>query len=209
MKNKYLKHARISEHEFSSVLELFCADVKALNAGRIAGVNKNTTHRIYGLLRQRVVALAHAEAAPFAGYMEVDESYFGPPRVRGIRGHGAVRKIPVVGLLKRGGRVICSPLPNCSKAELLQMIKGHVSPASESTIFTDGWRGYDGLVLDGYKHFGFTTTKMNLPGVAATSTESNRFELCQNPFGKVARNSLQRLFLPPQRNRMALQPQAR
>lgn len=33
------------------------------------------------------------------------------------------------------------------------MIKGHVSPASESTIFTDGWRGYDGLVLEGYKHY--------------------------------------------------------
>ena len=153
MKNKYLKQARISEHEFRSILELFCADVEALKASRITGVNKNTTHRIYGLLRKRIVELAHAEAAPFAGFVEVDESYFGPRRVRGIRGRGAARKVPVIGLLKRGGRVICSPLPNCSKSELLQMIKGHVSPASESTIFTDGWRGYDGLVLEGYKHY--------------------------------------------------------
>ncbi len=153
MKNKYLKHARISEHEFRSILELFCADVEALKASRITGVNKNTAHRIYGLLRKRVVELAHAEAAPFAGCVEVDESYFGPRRVRGIRGRGAARKVPVVGLLKRGGRLICSPLPNCSKSELLQMIKGHVSPASESTIFTDGWRGYDGLVFEGYKHY--------------------------------------------------------
>ena len=153
VKNKYLRHARISEHEFRSILELFCADVEALKASRITGVNKNTTHRIYGLLRKRVVELAHAEAAPFAGCVEVDESYFGPRRVRGIRGRGAARKVPVIGLLKRGGRVIYSPLPNCSKSELLQMIKGHVSPASESTIFTDGWRGYDGLVLEGYKHY--------------------------------------------------------
>jgi transposase-like protein len=153
VKNKYLKHARISEREFRSILELFCADVEALKASRLAKVNKNTTHRIYGLLRRRVVELANAEAAPFAGCVEVDESYFGPRRVRGIRGRGAARKIPVVGLLKRGGRVICSPLPNCSKAELLKMIKGHVSPVNESIIFTDGWRGYDGLVLEGYKHY--------------------------------------------------------
>jgi hypothetical protein len=33
------------------------------------------------------------------------------------------------------------------------MIKGHVISASEITIFTDGWRGYDGLVLEGYKHY--------------------------------------------------------
>ena len=86
MKNKYLKHARISEREFRSILELFCADVEAFKASRLAKVNKNTTHRLYGLLRRRVVELAHAEAAPFAGCVEVDESYFGPRRVRGIRG---------------------------------------------------------------------------------------------------------------------------
>jgi transposase len=87
VKNKYLRHARISEHEFRSILELFCADVEALKVSRITEVNKNTTHRIYGLLRKRVVELAHAEAAPFAGCVEVDESYFGPRRVQGIRFH--------------------------------------------------------------------------------------------------------------------------
>jgi hypothetical protein len=30
VKNKYLKLARISEREFRSILELFCADVEAL-----------------------------------------------------------------------------------------------------------------------------------------------------------------------------------
>jgi hypothetical protein len=45
------------------------------------------------------------------------------------------------------------PCPIVRKAELLKMIKGHVSPVNESIIFTDGWRGYDGLVLEGYKHY--------------------------------------------------------
>jgi len=152
VKNRYLKHARISEARFRTILELFCMDVGALTASKLSGVNKNTTHRIYGLLRQRVVSLAEAEATPFSGSVEVDESYFGPRRVRGLRGRGAGRKIPVIGLLKRGGKVFCSPVMNCSKAELMGVIRGQVLQ-EESTIYTDGWRAYDGLVTEGYKHY--------------------------------------------------------
>ncbi len=199
MKNKHHRHARISEPEFRSILELFCADVEAFKASRLAKVNKNTTHRIYGLLRRRVVELANAEAAPFAGCVEVDESYFEPRRVRGIRGRGAARKIPVIGLLKRGGRVICSHLPNCSKAELLKMIKGYVSPVNESIIFTDGWRGYDGLVLEGYNITGFTTVPMNSPGDAATSMASSRFGITPKPVWPDCAESAPRPSFPTSR----------
>ena len=41
---------------------------------------------------------------------------------------------------------------DCSKAELMGVIKGQVTPKG-STIYTDGWRAYDGLVLEGYKHY--------------------------------------------------------
>ena len=40
----------------------------------------------------------------FAGEIEVDESYFGGSR-KGNRGRGAAGKVPVFGLLKRGGKV--------------------------------------------------------------------------------------------------------
>ena len=48
--------------------------------------------------------------------------------------------------------VFCSPVMDCSKAELMGVIKGQVTPKG-STIYTDGWRAYDGLVLEGYKHY--------------------------------------------------------
>ena len=38
----------------------------------------------------------------FSGEVEVDESYFGSKR-KGKRGRGAAGKVPVFGLLKRGG----------------------------------------------------------------------------------------------------------
>ena len=49
--------------------------------------------------------LTMEEARPFAGEVEIDESYFGARRVRGKRGRGAGGKTPVIGLLKRGGKV--------------------------------------------------------------------------------------------------------
>ena len=151
MRNKYLIRARISEASFRSLLRLWAADVPALGAAKVARVNKNTTHRLYGRLRQRVVALAEAEAAPFRqGTIEIDESYFGPRRVRGQRGRGAARKIPVIGLLKREGKVFTQIVPNCSKAELLSVVRDLVK--RPAVIHTDGWKAYDGLVLDGFRH---------------------------------------------------------
>ena len=94
--------------------------------------------------------LTMEEARPFAGEVEIDESYFGARRVRGKRGRGAGGKTPVVGLLKRGGKVFTEIVEDCSKAALMPIIKGQV--LSEATIYTDGWKSYDGLVLGGYKH---------------------------------------------------------
>jgi len=150
VKNRYVHHAHISEARFRQVLKLFCADVPALTAGALAGLSVQSTQRLYDRLRLRLLDLAVEEARPFAGEVEVDESYFGPRRVRGKRGRGAGGKTPVIGLLKRGGKVFTEIVENCSKQALEPIIKGQV--LSASTVFTDGWRAYDGLVLGGYKH---------------------------------------------------------
>jgi transposase len=150
VKNKYVKHAHISEVIFRKVLKLFCADIPALTAAGLAGLSVQSTQSLYDGLRLRVLELTLEEARPFAGEVEIDESYFGPRRVRGKRGRGAGGKTPVIGLLKRGGKVFTEIVENCSKAALMPLIKGQV--LSEATVYTDGWKSYDGLVLGGYKH---------------------------------------------------------
>ena len=150
MKNKYRKRARISERKFRQVLRFFSADLPALTAAKLAGLNYRTVHGIYSLLRGRIVTLALAEARPMLGQIEVDESYFGARRVRGKRGRGAAGKTPVIGLHKRGQCVYLSVVRNCSRRALLPVIKGRVLKGSD--IYTDGWRAYDGLVTQGYKH---------------------------------------------------------
>ena len=150
MKNKYVKHAHISEVLFRKVLKMFCADIPARTAGGLTGLSVQGTQSLYDGLRLRIMELALEEARPFAGEVEIDESYFGPRRVRGKRGRGAGGKTPVIGLLKRGGKVFTEIVENCSKQALMPIIKGQV--LSEATVYTDGWKSYDGLVLGGYKH---------------------------------------------------------
>jgi transposase len=50
---------------------------------------------------------------------------------------GAGRKTPVIGLLKRGGKVFTGVVKNCSRAELEPILKGQV--LSQTTVYTDGW----------------------------------------------------------------------
>ena len=150
MKNKYLGRARISERKFREVLKFYGADLPALTTAELTRLNYRTVHRIYSLLRERVVEIALSEVKPFAGDIEVDESYFGARRVRGKRGRGAGGKIPVLGLHKRGDRVFVSVVQNCSKQELMPILRGNVLSASD--IYTDGWKAYDGLVTSGFRH---------------------------------------------------------
>lgn len=150
MKNRYEKHAKISEEKFREILRAYALDISALTASKLYRINYRSVHRLYGLLRDRVVELALADLTPFAGEIEVDESYFGARRVRGKRGRGASGKTPVLGLHKRGDRVFVSVVANCSKRELMPILKGHI--LEKSDVYTDGWKAYDGLVTSGFKH---------------------------------------------------------
>jgi len=150
LKNRYIHYAHISEGKFRAVLKLFCADVPALTSAGLTGLSVQATQRLYDKLRLRILELAVEEARPFAGEVEVDESYSGARRVRGKRGRGGSGKTPVIGLLKRGGKVFTAIVENCSRQELMPIVKGQV--LSQSTVYTDGWKSYDGLVLGGYKH---------------------------------------------------------
>jgi transposase len=79
----------------------------------------------------------------------VDESYFGARRVKGKRGRGALGKVKVFGMKKRGDKVYTQIVKNCSASELVPIIK-RLAP-DDSTIYSDEWKAYDGLVNAGYK----------------------------------------------------------
>ena len=150
LKNKYLYRSHISEKKFREVLRYFCEDIDATKTASFTNIQRKTINLLFGKIRKQIYTLCQIEEK-FSGEVEVDESYFGARRVRGKRGRGARGKTPVVGLLKRGGKVFTKIIQNCTRRELMPVIKGQI--IEKSTVYTDGWKSYDGLVLNGYHHY--------------------------------------------------------
>ncbi len=149
MSNKYFFRAKISEGKFRTVLRLFCLDMEAKKVGEFTGLSRGAVNNIFTKLRERIAELCEAETPFSNGEVELDESYFGARRVRGVRGRGAKGKTPVFGMLKRGDKVYTQIVKNCSVRELLPIIRGKAD--TDAVVYSDGFRTYDGLVNYGYK----------------------------------------------------------
>lgn len=147
-----VKRIRISQKKFRVLLTCFCVDCTAMQAMILARVNRNTVNRYYHFFRSLIVADAWRQRHQYQieNGVEVDESYFGPKRVRGRRGRGAGRKIMVFGLLKREGKVFSQVISRATQQEILPIIRQTVRSGSD--IYSDGWRSYDALGIYGYNH---------------------------------------------------------
>jgi hypothetical protein len=127
MKNKYILRSKISEAKFRQLVRLFCVDLNATQIAQVAVLNRNTVNRLLQGIRERIAFACEAES-PFSGVIEVDESYFGARRVKGVRGRGAKGKTIVFGLFKRHSHVYTEIVPDCSRATLQGIIRGRVDP---------------------------------------------------------------------------------
>ena len=146
-----MKFERLSRYKIKKIIECFAEDLTATSASKILRLNRKTVNRYYNEFRQRILEKSLEEQKLEFGEFELDESYFGARRVRGKRGRGAAGKTPVFGLLKRNGKVYVTIVQNCSREQLMPIIQGKILEGS--TIHTDGWKAYDGLILNGYTHY--------------------------------------------------------
>ena len=141
----------LSDYKIKKIMGCFCVDITASKTALLMGINRNTINRYYNLFRQKIATFLAGVSGLFSGEIECNESYFGPKRIRGKRGRGAAGKTPVFGLLKREGNVYVEIVKNCSKEKLMPIIQGKILEGS--AVFTDGWKAYDGLILNGYDHY--------------------------------------------------------
>ena len=151
MKNRYFFRSRISESKFREIIRLFSADLTASQIAFLTKLNRKTINKILKQVRVRIAEFCERESKFVKSYdeVEIDESYFGARRVRGKRGRGAKGKTIVFGMKKREGKVYTQIIANCSKEVILPMIKRKIGKSA--TLFTDGFKTYDGLVNFGYK----------------------------------------------------------
>ena len=84
-KNKYVYRSRISEAKTRQIVKLFAVDLDASQIAQVVGLNRNTINRYLAAFRERIARHCEAES-PVSGEVEVDESYFGARRVKGVRG---------------------------------------------------------------------------------------------------------------------------
>lgn len=114
--------------------------------------------------------------------VEIDETFVGgknknrhkDKKVEKCQGRSYKDKVPVFGILERGGKVIAKVVPNTQAKTLVPIIKEYVKPGS--VVNTDGWE-YTGLIgiyeqrsVDHEKHFYGVTYVTELGEIITIST---------------------------------------
>ena len=153
-----MRKSRLSKKTQNKLMEHFVAGTTARCASELIEINRNTAAYYYQRLREIITHHLEQESIEiFDGEIEVDESYFGGTR-KGKRGRGAAGKVPVFGLLKRGGLVYTKIIPNASSDTLLPIIQQKVIP--DSIVYSDYWRGYNALDVSEFKHYRINHSKL-------------------------------------------------
>ena len=149
-----IRCTKLSRYKIKKIIECFCIDIDATKTSKLLKINRNTINRFFNIFRLKIYENRTSLLKKFFGETEVDESYFGAKRARGIptkRGRGT-HKQPVFGIFEREGEVYTEIVSNCKKKTLQEIILGKIDPSA--IVHSDKWRGYNGLVDVGYdRHF--------------------------------------------------------
>jgi transposase-like protein len=125
--------------------------VSALGLQRVLGLGSYET--AWTWLHKLRRAMVRPGRDRLTGIVEVDETYVGGPE-EGMRGRQTETKaIVAVAAEKSGrgiGRIRLRRVMDVSGASLLRFVQDSVMLGS--MVYTDGWKGYSGLVKAGYKH---------------------------------------------------------
>ena len=114
----------------------------------LKGVSSMKLHRDLGITQKAAWHLAHRirkawerPQGPFAGPVEVDETYVGGRKKRGVPGRGPVGKAPVAGVKDRvTKRVSATPVARPTRGILEEFIGERVD--IRATVYTDDFPAY-------------------------------------------------------------------
>lgn len=122
--------------------------ISSYELGRDIGVEQRTAWFMMHRIR---LAMQDKDGGKLGGEIEVDETFIGglarnmhvSKRREKIQGTGGRDKVAVLGILKRGGKVRTSVIPNVQRETLHAKVRGNVRRGSK--VFTDAWTSYTGL----------------------------------------------------------------
>lgn len=117
-----------------------------------------------------------------SGEVECDETYIGglarsmhrDKREKKITGTGGMGKVAVMGLLERNGKVRVKVIANATQETLHGEVRANVEEGAH--LFTDGWRGSNGLHTD-YSHKVIDHAEKYVDGQIHTNGSENFWSL--------------------------------
>jgi transposase-like protein len=122
--------------------------ISSCEVARDLGVTQKTA---WFMLHRLRLAMQTGSFSKLGGEVEIDETFIGGKarnmhlhkRNLKITGSGVKDKIPVMGILERGGEVRTSIVPNRKKKALQKEIKKHVQAGA--ALYSDALQSYEGL----------------------------------------------------------------
>ena len=135
-----------------AVVYMMCESRKGVAANQLKRVLKIAYKTAWYLCHRIRAALKDADTELLTGTVEADETYIGG-RIKGKgRGFRSENKTMVLGAIERGGNIwLVAEGRRCTKKVLHQFIEKHTDPETER-IFTDEWKGYQGIEDEDTKH---------------------------------------------------------
>jgi transposase len=111
-----MRKSKLGRDKQTRLIEHFVAGATARTAAALVGVNHKTAAYYFHRLRE-IIYHATEDENPIFGEIEVDESSFGG-------------KVPVFGLLQRGGKVYAKVIPNAEGKTLKDIMDKKIQPDS-------------------------------------------------------------------------------
>lgn len=128
--------------------------ISSMEIARSLGVTQKSAWFMDHRIR---LALHSGSLEKVSGHVEVDETFIGgkarnmhvEKRQRRITGTGGKDKVPVMGILERGGKIRTTVVPNRKKKALQAEVRKHVEAGS--ALYSDALLSYEGLASE-YAH---------------------------------------------------------
>lgn len=158
---------------------------------RMTGVTYKTAWRMFTLIR---TAMVENGDDLLTGTVEMDETYVGGVR-KGQRGRNPAggNKVPVFGLVQRGGRVRTAVVNEATATSLMPHVQANVSRGAY--VITDQHPGYRVLKRLGYPHSSINHQEHYALGEIHTNTIEGFWSILKNGITTVYRH-VDKRYLP-------------